>query len=156
MAAILFVSCFVHVTCFRTGRVIDAETGKPIDKAVVCYFWPKYTMLGRAGGKIYETTTSINGKYFIPPFIIAKMWPFVDVGHETIVIYKDGYAACLNGRSFYGDKSESRVVNNIVKLHRWREGVKTHKEHLMFIYFPYGDINDLLDKELYNEYSRQP
>jgi hypothetical protein len=157
IAAFLVFLCFVHITLPRSGLVLDAETGKPVDKAVVCYYWPRVLFLqGRFGGKVYETTTNANGKYFVPPQFIRRTLPFVLMGYETLLIYKDGYAACLDGQSFYGDKSEPQIIGNIVKLHSWKEGVKTHLQHLRFMDFTYGTTNDLLDKELDNEYRRQP
>jgi hypothetical protein len=145
--AYLIFSIFAHVTLPRMGTVIDAQTGQPVTKAVVCYFWGM-ELLGPAGGTLYETTTNEKGKYFIPPLIVWRLFPFSVIHPEIIFAYKHGYAANRNGCSLYGTMVKPQTFNNIIKLDRWQEGTKTRAQQLDFMDFHYSDANDLLDKEL--------
>jgi hypothetical protein len=141
IAAFLIFSIFAHITLPRMGIVIDAQTGKPIDKAVVCYFWEIDDILGPAGGKLYETTTNEKGRYFVPPLVIWRLFPLCEIDPEILLVYKHGYAANRNGCSLYGTIVKPQTFNNIIKLDRWQEGTKTRIQQTEFMGFPYFDTH---------------
>lgn len=89
-----------HKPEFR-GKVIDAETKKPIEGAVVVAIYKKHPIIsGPAGGSasivnIKETLTDEKGEFYFPPYTtfiqpLAKEW------RTDFVIYKPGHG-CYPG-----------------------------------------------------------
>jgi hypothetical protein len=82
----------------RSGQVLDANTGKPIEGAVVKYTWRTSGLLEGAmggGGKpvSYETLADKEGKYYIPNLRVKRESIFeTALRPEEVIIYKDGYA----------------------------------------------------------------
>lgn len=130
----------------RSGRVIDAVTGEPLEGAVVNYSWAFSGFMTAPGGKAayYETTTDKDGYYFIPNQRLAKRTLIVDVLQpERVLIYKNNYAVYklhrtygepAVGRSFgYPDKNQIYYKkDNLVKLYPWKNG-ESHYEHIGWI-----------------------
>ena len=59
------------------GKVIDADTGKPIAGASVARFWRfKWNVMGFSSyGDVRETVTDENGCFFLPVARAIKLWP---------------------------------------------------------------------------------
>lgn len=80
-----------------TGQVIDAETKRPIEGAVVVMILSLTQIASEGFGgyaKIIETATDLDGKFTVPGWISFKPWRFDSVTHEMgpkIVVYKPGY-----------------------------------------------------------------
>ena len=118
--------CQTH-TGSRSGRVIDAETEKPIEGAIVNYTW-KFSKFMTMGGGIaasYETTTDKDGFYLIPNqrvvshFVtskhVIKRDLLIDIlKREEVYIYKDGYAAY---QIMPSKTQEYRKKNNLARLY---------------------------------------
>ena len=79
------------------GYVIDAETGKPLEDAVVVSMWQLTQLFsGGYGGyaKVIEAKTGKEGRFIIPFWMTFKPWTFYSVMYDIapqIVIYKPGY-----------------------------------------------------------------
>ncbi len=130
----------------RSGRVIDAVTGEPLEGAVVNYSWAFSGFMTAPGGRAayYETTTDKDGYYFIPNQRLAKRTLIVDVlKPESVLIYKNNYAVYklyrsygkpAVGRSFgYLDKNQIYYKkDNLVKLYPWKNG-ESHDKHIGWI-----------------------
>ena len=155
---------------FGFGQVFDANTGKPIEGAVVSYTWHVAGFLEDAiggGGKptTYETLTDKEGKYYIPNLRVKRRNIFQwGLQPEDVLVYKDKYAAYkllrqykkpIVGWSFgYLDiKQPYHEKNNIVKLYPFKEG-ESHENHLDWIGMHSPERNKLLPKELEPERKR--
>ncbi len=85
----IFSGCYATIT----GTVIDAETGEPIEGAVVFVEWTVTKGLGLTYHEVYkiiEVATDKNGRFTIS----GTYNPLVDP--PDILIYKAGYAAWNN------------------------------------------------------------
>jgi hypothetical protein len=154
----------------RSGQVFDANTGKPIERAVVNYTWHVAGFLENAiggGGPTvsYETLTDKEGKYYIPNLRVKrKSIAELDLEPEEILVYKDKYVAYKLLRQYkkppvgwsfgYLDiKQPYREKNNIIKLYPFKEG-DSHDRHISWIGMHSPEINKLLLKELKPEEER--
>lgn len=155
----------------RNGQVFDANTGKPIERAVVYYKWHvagfMEDAIGGGGPTVsYETLTDKEGKYFIPNLRVKRKNIFQwGLQPEDVLVYKDGYAAYkllrqykkpIVGWSFgYLDiKQPYREKDNIVKLYHFKEG-ESHDRHMSWIGMHSPERNKLLLEELKLEEERK-
>lgn len=131
-------------TGIRTGRVIDAVTGKPIHEAVVLYTWNTTEFLIESRSRLaalYETTTDNNGEYLIPNQQVEIKHPLMSkLEVEEVIVYKHGYV----WYRVFGNKAQSFInyllslqqqyhkENNIVKLQPWIDEL-SHSEHIAFL-----------------------
>ena len=115
-----------------TGTVIDVETGKPIEGAIVLVEWTMTKGIGLThtdSYKVVEKVTDKNGKFSVS----GVSNPFVDP--PMIVVYKDGYIAWRNDYIFPGFKKRTDFIYKngvILKLEKFKKEY-SHKEHLYFI-----------------------
>jgi hypothetical protein len=116
-----------------TGTVLDAETGAPIEGAIVFVEWTKTKGLPgltyRDIYKIVEVETDKDGKFTIS----GTLSPFVDP--PNVVIYKRNYVAWRNNFVFPGWKKRTdfKYQNDVViKLEKFREEF-SREEHVFFI-----------------------
>ena len=133
---LVLVRCYVRGPYI--GRVVDAETGKPIKGAVVKlevdYKFPfPHTMPVEAMG---FAKTGGFGFYFV--------WPVVKVGFAVaqmreLNIYKAGYIAYSSwgGRYFRpeGRKHKFRWIFNKVKLEKWDDKKYAMQDHVYHVGF---------------------
>lgn len=152
----------------RSGQVVDAVTGKPIEGAVVKYSWEVSIILGGALGSgggsptiSYETLSDKEGKYYIPNLRIKRKALYeMGMYPEEVLIYKDGYAVyradlkyfkspVLKPLGYPNDSQIYRKKDNIVKLYPWKEG-ESHEQHVKIIdgWTLPSKGNELLLKEL--------
>ena len=86
---------FYHDGPYR-GKVVDADTGNPIEGAAVLGEWPLETY-GGAGGRVQiycdaqETMTDKNGEFIVPQAFCFHFWPFTKLGSTIFKIFKPGY-----------------------------------------------------------------
>ncbi|MBI4823019.1 MAG: hypothetical protein HY805_02160 [Nitrospirae bacterium] len=79
------------------GSVIDVESGKPIERAIVVGMWELTQIPGEGFGgyaKILLSRTDKEGNFTIPSWTTFKPWKLACVMHglaPKIVIYKPGY-----------------------------------------------------------------
>lgn len=78
------------------GKVLDLETGEPIEGAVVAGVW-QVDQYGGLGGVIptfcdaRETLTDKNGEFEVPKASCAHWWPFSTLGSPQFTLFKPGY-----------------------------------------------------------------
>lgn len=131
---ILVLIIFLSSSCSAmTGTVIDAETGKPIEGAVVFVEWTITKGLpGLTYGKTYkveEVVTDNKGNFRI----IGTINPFVKP--PVIAIYKKGYIVWNNQYIFplWNKRTDFEYKNNaIIKLEKFKEDF-SHNDHVSFI-----------------------
>lgn len=72
------------------GKVIDLETGNPIEGAVVAATWELYILhfIPRFGDA-KETVTDKNGEFILPKAF--TLWPFSELRNFHFIIFKPGY-----------------------------------------------------------------
>jgi len=128
-AVLVAGSCYAEIT----GIVVDAETGQPVEGAIVFVEWTKTKGLpGLTSTRVYkivEVETDKEGKFSIS----GTLSPFVDP--PMVVIYKRGYVAWRNDFIFPGWKKRTDFKyqsDMVIKLEKFREEF-SHKEHLDFI-----------------------
>jgi hypothetical protein len=121
VALVLLVGrCTTHHYGPYYGKVVDAETGEPIDKAVVAVWFS--TVAGTLGGSVYhvedavETLTDADGEFRIPArwlykFQILSAWD--DRGRVSI--YIPGYGAYPGNMKAYASIKEKKSYEILEK-----------------------------------------
>jgi hypothetical protein len=120
--------------CFAvTWKVVDADTGEPIEGAVVLVEWTKKKGLpGFTHTKVYkiiEKETDMKGEVRIK----RVLNPFVDP--PCIVIYKQGYVAWRNDYIFpdYKKRTDFKFgSSDVKKLEKWKAKY-SHSIHHLFM-----------------------
>jgi hypothetical protein len=117
------------------GRVVEAETGKPVDGAVVYATWTLragYGMTLPAGHREHITNTDARGMYEVPA--IEEPGGGVRITDFHMVIYKRGFVAYRSDRRFpdLGPRRDFAQVGNEVALTRWRSEL-SHAHHLRYV-----------------------
>lgn len=141
IALVVFTSsCYGEIT----GRVVDAEKGRPIEGAVVLVQWTVTkgmpAMTYHQLDKIIEVETDKVGKFTIS----GAYNPLVDP--PDIVVYKAGFVAWRNDFIFPGWKKRSDFQYQsgvVIKLEKFREGY-SYEEHDSFM--NYGIIGASLER----------
>jgi hypothetical protein len=146
----------------RSGRVVDAVTGEPIEGAVVCMHWNTggfFTVAGGVRAAGYETRTDAKGRYYVPNQRLRRFFWFESVGQEVLV-YRSGYCGYKVYRNeaagySFGKASENqpyRPKRNLVRLFPFRQS-DDHRKHLQWIE-TFGGVWEhisLLEEELQKE-----
>jgi HEAT repeat protein len=153
---------FFCPTGSRSGKVIDAATGKPIKDAVVFYEWKLVGGFFIGSGEFVaasdEIKTNEEGEYYIPGHWIRKHFWFWNVTPEEVFIYKEGYAWY---RVYDGEvqhfmvympdvKLQYRKKHNLVKLQPWDSRL-SHVEHMNIFTGLFGPRSTMLYEGLKNE-----
>lgn len=93
-----------HKPAFQ-GKVIDAETKKPIEGAVVVAVYKKYPIISGPGGgsesimDIKEILTDAKGEFYFPSYTTV-IQPFSIEGSADFIIFKPGYGSFPDGRIY--------------------------------------------------------
>jgi hypothetical protein len=131
------------------GTVIDGDTAKPIEGAVVHVEWTKTKgILGLTYGETYkiaETITDKEGKFNISKFLMLPVNP------PTVVVYKKGYVAWRNDYIFPDYQHRVGLEwkgDNVIKLEPFKR--YSHSRHILFIG---GDLGLNATSKLYQAYS---
>lgn len=170
LAVLILCGCWFYKHYFtgsRSGKVVDAVTGKPVEGAVVCMQWNTGGFMTFGGGcaAFYETRTDEKGRYKIPCLFLSRPFFYERVHNEDVMIYKDGYSGYKVygdelkpvGRSF-GHKNEEQTYHkrrNLVQLFPFKNS-DSHQDHINWIE-TFGIHNwpeHLLEKELKQEMER--
>ena len=120
-----------------SGTVVDAETGKPIEGAVVLVEWTRRVGIGdyhTVSVRIAETVADKEGKFTA----FGPLHPFVDPPNVTV--YKRGYVAWNSKITFpdYKVRTDFKWRNGYeFKLQNFKP-VFTHDAHVTFILRSYS------------------
>jgi hypothetical protein len=172
ITAIAFISILIILAgCYSpiTGTVVDAETGKPIEGAVVMAEWTKRHGIGdyhTESVKVVEVLSDKDGKVRISGILD----PFVDP--PDVTVYKKGYVAWNNRNIFMDGGRKDFVWNNgaVFKLEKFKSEYSyvkhdsfvsgsihdysgTEKKTLFIKIYREGELNEIL-KERYEEMKR--
>ncbi len=119
-----------------SGRVLDADTARPITGALVFASWrfvEGYGLEGPAGWRQHVASTDAGGGYVVPrledgPGGSARLADF------RLVIYKRGYVAFRSDRRFedFGPRTDFTQRGQVVELARWRPEA-SHVRHLRYV-----------------------
>jgi hypothetical protein len=152
-----------NYTGSRSGRVLDAETGKPIEGAIVCMQWNTggfLAVVGSSCAALYETKTDSLGRYYIPSQRVERHMWVESVHDEEAVIYKDGYGGyqVYYRKGWYFGSKDSQPYhkrNNLVRLRPF-DPSWSHMEHFDWLktFGIYGFPKQLLETELQKERNR--
>lgn len=136
-AILLIAVIFTSTSCSAgmTGTVVDAETGKPIEGAVVLVEWTKTKgkWLGLPSTESYhviEKVTDKQGRFSVPKI------RGISVNPPDITIYKKGYVAWSSRITFPDFRARVDFKwgdNYIFKLERF-DRKYTHIDHTFFIH----------------------
>lgn len=128
---ILFSSCSAYYPDM-TGTVVDAETGKPIEGAVILVEWTKRVGIGdyhTESVKVVEVLTDKDGKFKLPGIFN----PFVDPPDMTV--YRKGYVAWSSRSIFsaYEKRTDFHWQSLLkIRLEKFKEGY-SYIDHTSFI-----------------------
>src|SRR3990172_7997079 len=133
--ALLLFLIFFTTGCYGTitGTVVDAETGKPMEGAVVLVEWTKTKGMGLTyteSYKVIEVVTDKDGKATIS----GVFNPLVDP--PDVTVYKKGYVAWNNKYIFpdYKKRADFKWENGaVVGLERFKEG-HSRADHVYFLH----------------------
>ena len=133
--AILFLLLFVATGCEGeiTGIVVDAETGQPIEGAVILVEWTKVEgiigMTHTESYKVVEVVTDKEGKASIEG--VSSYF----VSMPRVTVYKKGYVAWNNEFIFpdWKKRTDFKWENNyIFKLEKFKPEY-SYDKHISFI-----------------------
>jgi hypothetical protein len=91
------------------GSVVDAETGKPLEKVIVVGMWQLSQFMSQGFGgyaKIVLVETDKDGRFKLPWWVTFKPWTFWSTtrdGAPQVIIYKPGYKLLYTGRDAWTD-----------------------------------------------------
>src|SRR3989304_86240 len=132
----LFVITLLNSSCYGeiTGTVVDAETGKPIEGAVVLVEW---TIIKGLPGmnytesyKVVEVVTDKDGSFTVS----GVSNPLVN-RPPHLVVYKKGYIAWNNQYIFptWKQRKDFNIRSGMeIRLEQFKEGF-SHYDHFSFI-----------------------
>jgi hypothetical protein len=131
IASISITSIATSFLMSINGTVVDAETGKPVEGAIVLVEWTR-----RVGPIDYHTTsvraaeaiTDVHGHFHV----FGPIHPFVDPVNVTV--YKKGYVAWNNKYVFPGfvQRNQMESVYDQIQLERFQT-YYSHEKHVFFI-----------------------
>ena len=133
------------------GQIVEAETGRPIEGAVVVAQWIlSHVGSGHYGRRlhIHETITDKNGYYVIPAWGPKPRPPLTDLIYRDpqILIFKSGYEPeGLENSKLQSDSVRvSEWDERIVKLTRTRRSLEDQAFRLSSFYgdLEHGDSNE--------------
>lgn len=126
--------CYSPTGCYgpMTGTVVDAETGNPIEDAIVYVEWTVTTGLpGLKSANTYAVTEKVtdkNGKFTI----VGVLNPMVN--RPVVVVYKKGYVAWRSDYIFpdYAHRMDFEWKRNyIFRLDNYKN--YSHSRHILFL-----------------------
>ncbi len=119
------------------GRVLDAETGRPVSGALVYATWTFVRGVGLpapGGWREYQGSTDPGGYYTVPKLVALPADGSIRLADFSLVIYKKGFVAYRSDRRFadLGTRTDFSQVRNEVALERWRSDF-SHVKHLRYV-----------------------
>jgi hypothetical protein len=122
------------------GRVVDAQSGKPLAGALVQAVW-SFEMGGGltapAGGAVHTVATDNDGRYLIDRLSDLPS-PRARVARVTVIVYQHGYIGYRSDRVFDAAVGGARArtdfcqQNSTARLERWSPTI-SHVKHVRFV-----------------------
>ena len=119
------------------GRVVDADSGRPIEGALVVCSWGFDRGVGNTAPeaeRTRETRTDPDGHYRIARLRDLPGGLSTRLARFSLIVYQRGYVAYRNDRIFQPRwrRRDFAQRNNLVKLARWSPEL-SHARHLLFV-----------------------
>ncbi|MEO5767959.1 MAG: hypothetical protein ABIS92_06375, partial [Polyangia bacterium] len=119
------------------GKVIDADSERPIAGALVVGSWAFERGIGVSGplaAEEFVTQTGVDGRYAIPRLRRLPTGLSTRVRRFTVIIYQRGYVGWRSDRRFVGRQARADFSQrgNLVRLERWQASY-AHGQHLLFL-----------------------
>lgn len=119
------------------GKVIDADSERPIAGALVAGSWAFERGIGVSGplaAEEFVTQTGVDGRYVIPRLRRLPTGLSTRVRRFTVIIYQRGYVGWRSDRRFVGRQARADFSQrgNLVRLERWQPSY-AHGQHLLFL-----------------------
>jgi hypothetical protein len=119
------------------GKVVDADSERPIAGAMVAASWAFERGIGVGGPLDAEevvTQTGADGRYAVPRLARLPTGLSTRVRRFTIIVYRRGYVAWRSDRRFPGRQARRDFSQrgNLVRLERWQP-TYAHGQHLLFL-----------------------
>lgn len=119
------------------GRVIDADTRKPLEKAVVWCSWAFDRGVGSTAPeatRVQMVATDPDGRYLIPQLKALPLGLSTRLTKFSMLVYRPGYVAYRHDRRFSGERRrlDFAQLGNVVRLTRWSPEL-SHARHLLFL-----------------------
>lgn len=129
-----------------SGRVVDEQTGEPIDGASVMIYWMKRVPSFEMSSEFVDCRlvyTDVQGRYEIPrTYLFLNIVTPLD--STRVVIYQPGYQAyikrILHDSPYAREDPDFREQDNFVKLARIPQSFK-FREHASAIEFALGNMS---------------
>jgi hypothetical protein len=120
-----------------TGQVLDSETDRPVEKAVVSASWAFERGMGFVaprGAAEVAIETDVNGRYRIPKLSELPGGLSMRVARFTLVVYQRGYVAYRSDSIFPDQAPRHDFVQrgNVVRLTPWSAEL-SHARHVAFV-----------------------
>ena len=127
------------------GKVVDLDTGQPIEGAVVAGVWAlSFNFTPFCDAK--ETVTDKEGEFILPKASCFTLWPLAEMDRMDIVVFKPGYLGYpplgpspeerrARMPDFTGDEFKNRDQYYIIKL-----GKPNTREEKEFTYYGVGGL----------------
>lgn len=152
LSYLLLMLCILLTSCYGpiTGRVIDAETGEPIEGAVIMVEWTKTKGIGLSHTESYKVIEVLTDKDGNAEMEGVDAF-FVDL--VRVAVYKKGYVLWSNNNVFKGSRTLTSFEwknNYIFKLNRFKPEY-SYIDHTSFISSAIG--SGLSEKKMIEEAS---
>lgn len=133
------------------GKVVDLETGEPIEGAVVAAEWT----LTHRFCDAKETVTDKNGEFILPKGSCFSFWPFTEMYSPEVVVFKPGYLGYPplgstfeegKGRmpGFTGHEFQNKKDYNIIRLGKPKTRMERELTHSHAHIFTFDECYDKL------------
>ncbi|MBF0592610.1 MAG: hypothetical protein HQL02_11040 [Nitrospirae bacterium] len=142
------------------GKVVELETGEPIEGAVVAGNWSLEYFGGRKEC-FKETVTDKNGEFVLPTVICISPFLFRgEFGHPLVIVFKPGYLGYppldLKNSPFTGDEFTDKHSYNVIRLGKATNPGERDATLMDLYYFPFANKAEFKEQlPLFFELKRQ-
>ncbi|MCK5798570.1 MAG: hypothetical protein KAI47_15365, partial [Deltaproteobacteria bacterium] len=134
------------------GRVLDADTQKPLEKTRIWCSWAFNRGIGTPAPEAtrsFETVTDPDGHYLVPRLKTLPLGLSTRLAHFTLIAYRRGYVAYRHEWRFSAPGRHRRDFSqlaNVIRLTRWSSEL-SHAKHWLYLGGP-PSIRSMSPKDL--------